>query len=105
MTQWRISHKAKMTPMENTVPLTGFRLEPGLASEVARVFGKGTADYILGLSQGKIDLIVRLPTKVLARIMEYVGIEELSTLAPVCKRFQEVRSPSFHFWGQRGVES
>ena len=76
--------------MEDKVELRNFAHEPNMVSEIARVFGKNAAEYIMGLSRGKIDWIVRLPTKVLARIMEYVGIQNLSLLASICKRFQEV---------------
>lgn len=90
LTQWRISHGPKTFPLETSMMLHGWTREPNLVADVHRVFGKSMVDYINGLCKGQVDWIMVLPDKLFAKIFNYIGIKELKTLSPVCKRFRKV---------------
>ena len=90
MTQWRITHGPKSVPIELKVPLESFAKDIRIPSEVNRVFGKECVDYIIGLSKGHVDKVMQLPDRILARIFQYAGMENLRNLAPVCSRFATV---------------
>lgn len=57
------------------------------------IFGKGTLKYILNIiEKGRLDYIARLPENVLAKIVSFLQLEDISRLSQTNSMFRQVYS-------------
>ena len=59
--------------------------------DIARIFGNNTLVYMKNIiEKGKIDYIVRLPEKIIIKIISNLELEDLSRLSQVNNLFRQV---------------
>ena len=62
-----------------------------LLEEIARIFGQNTLTYMLNIvEKGKLDYILRLPEKVMLKIISHLDLEDLSRLSQVNTSLRQV---------------
>ncbi|KAK6169469.1 hypothetical protein SNE40_020518 [Patella caerulea] len=67
-----------------------FLLDERLHSEIQRVAGSNTLDYLTNLCQGKIDYLPRLPDRVLLKLIFMLDLEDIARLSQVSKQFRKL---------------
>lgn len=80
----------KVHPAETVTQLKDFEHDLDLQSEVQRVFGDATVEYIKNLSKGHINYFDRLKKSLQIYIISFVELEDIATLSRVSKHFKEI---------------
>ncbi|ESO84855.1 hypothetical protein LOTGIDRAFT_131450 [Lottia gigantea] len=75
-------------PSEVRDSLEDFQYDERLHSEIQRVGGANTLDYITNICQGKIDYLPRLKENILLKILLMLDLEDLARLGQVSKQFR-----------------
>lgn len=94
-TCWRINpHCLKpdvtVTPTENICPLRDFIHDLDLQSEVRRVFGEHTVEYVKNLCSGNYNFLDRLKRSIQVYIISFLELEDIAKLARVNRHFKEL---------------
>ena len=62
-----------------------------MKGEVVRLAGENTLNYLLGIVDGRLDYLCRLPRPILIKmIVDNLGLEDIGRLGRVNKEFREV---------------
>ena len=62
-----------------------------ITGEILRLAGEPTLNYLLGIDEGKLDYICRIPREAQIRIILNMDLEDIQRLGRTCKKFREVR--------------
>ncbi|KAK3094364.1 hypothetical protein FSP39_000778 [Pinctada imbricata] len=87
----RISKSDPPGPSEIRDSIEEFLEDDQLHSEIQRVAGDVTVDYLKELAHGHIDYLVRLPRNVLIKmVVDNLGLEDINRLRAVNRMFREL---------------
>ncbi|XP_063074889.1 F-box only protein 36b [Engraulis encrasicolus] len=95
---WKISLRCESTkPGQLRESHTDYLEDSFLQSQVRVVFGPRILQHTIGLCEGRFDYLVRLPTRLLLRIMAYLDLEDIARLGQTCRNFRKL-CDSDEFW-------
>lgn len=77
-------------PAEYRNSYLDFQHDDRCHSEILRVAGQHTLDWLLAISKGHIDYLSRLPRDVLVRIALNLGLEDITKLGRTSHQFKEI---------------
>jgi len=92
---WRITPQClkpnvRVSPTVISTPHEDFAYDLDLHSEIKRVFGNNTFEYVRQLCDGNYDNFVRLSTPLQIYIISFMELEDIATLSQTSKHFNEV---------------
>lgn len=61
-----------------------------ITGEIVRLAGEPTLNYLLGIEEGRLDYICRIPREAQIRIILNLDLEDIQRLGRTCKMFREV---------------
>ncbi|ELT97998.1 hypothetical protein CAPTEDRAFT_130358 [Capitella teleta] len=80
----------KVTPGETKDTYDDFEHDDRLQSEIRRVFGTHTLEYIRLLVKGHVDYLPRLKKDLILRIVQFLELEDIGSMAQVSRQFREL---------------
>ncbi|XP_052103743.1 F-box only protein 36-like [Mytilus californianus] len=86
-------------PAEYRNSYKDFEFDDRCHSEIQRVAGEHTLDWLLAISRGHIDYLSRLPRDVLIKIILNLGLEDIGKLGRTSHQFKELCN-SCDLWEQ-----
>ncbi|CAH8513580.1 unnamed protein product [Schistosoma curassoni] len=90
---WKITLRndgAKFHPGESVATYEEFEQDDRMHNEILRVMGHKTLDYCLNICAGKLDYLVRIPNKILVKIIFYLNLEDVINLGTTSRHFNEI---------------
>ncbi|THD27089.1 F-box only protein 36 [Fasciola hepatica] len=85
---WRITSRndgAKYRPTESRCTFDEFAHDDRMQSEILRVMGKDTLEYVTNIAKGFVDLLVRMPSHIIRRVLTYLNVEDIINLSYTSK--------------------
>lgn len=67
-----------------------FKHDDRCQSEIVRLAGEPTLNYLLGIEEGRLDYICRIPREAQIRIILNLDLEDIQRLGRTCKMFREL---------------
>lgn len=67
-----------------------FKHDERLHSEIQRVAGEVTVDWLMNIVSGRLDYLVRLPKPVLLKMILMLDLESIARLSCTCRLFREL---------------
>ncbi|XP_039250394.1 F-box only protein 36-like [Styela clava] len=92
---WKISPQCLkpdvlVTPNEAIFPLEDLVHDLDLQSEIKRIFGKNTLEYVKNLCEGKYNFLDRLKKSLQIYIISFLELEDVAKLSQVNRHFHEL---------------
>ena len=88
---WRISlrkDQVKIPPNQRKISYEDFRYDSQTQSDIARIFGKDTVDYIQGVMFQ--DWLIRMPEKVILKIIYNLELLDVTRVSQTCTMLRGV---------------